>query len=209
MPFVFLTAFSDRKDVLDGYEFGVDDYLTKPIDYELLLATVKKSLRQVDRMKGKKEQEYLQLCKAAKSWNTQHRNIEAALAEKRKLTPMKMVLLGEFNRELREFNEFLLSNNCDVSVFLSEDSYWKEIKTIPVHFLLLWNYSYEKKSSLIKEMGEWCRKFIALQLIPESGQNMNGHIPIEEVDHTLCLPTTIPELRQKMNRLTKQKISHH
>ncbi|MGD9637537.1 MAG: response regulator [Alphaproteobacteria bacterium] len=38
IPFVFLSAYSDRKDVLKGYETGVDDYICKPIDYDILIA---------------------------------------------------------------------------------------------------------------------------------------------------------------------------
>ena len=40
VPFIFLTALADRNDVLVGKQAGADDYLVKPIDYDLLLATV-------------------------------------------------------------------------------------------------------------------------------------------------------------------------
>lgn len=44
VPFVFLTAFGDRKTMLDGRRAGADDYLVKPIDYDLLIATVESHL---------------------------------------------------------------------------------------------------------------------------------------------------------------------
>ena len=44
VPFVFLTAFGDRKTMLDGRRAGADDYLVKPIDYDLLIATVETHL---------------------------------------------------------------------------------------------------------------------------------------------------------------------
>ncbi len=61
MPFIFLTAFSDRKDVLSGLDLGVDDYLTKPIDFDILLGKVKALLTQVERIdaKNQKSLEYL------------------------------------------------------------------------------------------------------------------------------------------------------
>jgi len=50
IPFVFLTALSDPLEVVAGKRLGADDYLVKPIDYELLLATVEARLRQVKRI---------------------------------------------------------------------------------------------------------------------------------------------------------------
>lgn len=50
-PFVFLTAFSQTRDIIDGKRLGADDYLIKPIDYDLLLATVEARLRQVSRIR--------------------------------------------------------------------------------------------------------------------------------------------------------------
>lgn len=50
-PFVFLTALSQPRDIIDGKRLGADDYLAKPIDYDLLLATVEARLRQVRRIR--------------------------------------------------------------------------------------------------------------------------------------------------------------
>ncbi len=44
-PFILLTALSDRQDELKGLRLGVDDYLTKPIDFDVLIARVEASLR--------------------------------------------------------------------------------------------------------------------------------------------------------------------
>jgi two-component system sensor histidine kinase/response regulator len=48
IPFVFLTANSDINSVTIGKELGSDDYLTKPVNYNLLLATVKGKLKKKD-----------------------------------------------------------------------------------------------------------------------------------------------------------------
>lgn len=50
IPFVFLTALSDPREVVEGKRLGADDYLVKPIDYDLLLATIQARLRQVTRI---------------------------------------------------------------------------------------------------------------------------------------------------------------
>jgi len=52
VPFIFLTALAERNDVLVGKQAGVDDYLVKPIDYEILLATIAARLNQVARVRS-------------------------------------------------------------------------------------------------------------------------------------------------------------
>ncbi|MDD9727562.1 response regulator [Roseovarius sp. SK2] len=50
VPFVFLTALGGRDAIIDGKRMGADDYLVKPIDYDLMLATVEARLREVVRI---------------------------------------------------------------------------------------------------------------------------------------------------------------
>lgn len=52
IPFIFLSALTDRREVVKGKLLGADDYLTKPIDFDLLLATVHARLRQVTRIRN-------------------------------------------------------------------------------------------------------------------------------------------------------------
>jgi DNA-binding response OmpR family regulator len=49
MPFVFLTALTDRNDELKGRQLGADDYVTKPIDFDVLDAIIKARLTRVAR----------------------------------------------------------------------------------------------------------------------------------------------------------------
>lgn len=49
MPFLFLTALADRENIILGRELGADDYLTKPIDLDILTAVVTQKLEQVVR----------------------------------------------------------------------------------------------------------------------------------------------------------------
>lgn len=45
LPILFLTAKSDEEDKLRGYEYGADDYVTKPFSLKLLLAKINALLR--------------------------------------------------------------------------------------------------------------------------------------------------------------------
>jgi DNA-binding response OmpR family regulator len=49
MPFVFLTALADRENELRGRQLGADDYVTKPIDFEILGAIIRARLSRVAR----------------------------------------------------------------------------------------------------------------------------------------------------------------
>jgi len=49
MPFVFLTALTDRDNELKGRQLGADDYVTKPIDFEMLAAIIAARLAGVAR----------------------------------------------------------------------------------------------------------------------------------------------------------------
>lgn len=57
IPFVFLTAYGEKSQVIGGKEMGADDYLVKPVDHDELIATVRSRLTQVSRMGTFKDQE--------------------------------------------------------------------------------------------------------------------------------------------------------
>ena len=54
-PFIFLSALADRDSVLQGMKAGADYYLTKPVDFDMLLVQVEASLKQVERMREKSD----------------------------------------------------------------------------------------------------------------------------------------------------------
>jgi DNA-binding response OmpR family regulator len=49
MPFLYLTALSDRENELKGRQLGADDYITKPIDFDILAAIINARLSRVAR----------------------------------------------------------------------------------------------------------------------------------------------------------------
>ncbi len=51
MPFVFLTALTDRENELKGRQLGADDYVTKPVDFDVLVAIVNARLARAPRNK--------------------------------------------------------------------------------------------------------------------------------------------------------------
>jgi CheY-like chemotaxis protein len=51
VPFIFLSALGQREDVLKGVNFSANDYLIKPIDFDLLIAKVKEKTANLVRVK--------------------------------------------------------------------------------------------------------------------------------------------------------------
>lgn len=49
IPFIFLTALADRESELKGRRLGADDYVTKPIDFEILATIINARLAGVAR----------------------------------------------------------------------------------------------------------------------------------------------------------------
>jgi signal transduction histidine kinase len=55
IPFVFITALSERPDIRTGMEMGANDYLTKPFTHEELLKTIGKQLEKSEEIRKQKE----------------------------------------------------------------------------------------------------------------------------------------------------------
>lgn len=54
-PFIFLTAMSDRADELKGRRLGADDYVAKPIDFDVLETILRARIRGVARVNLRRE----------------------------------------------------------------------------------------------------------------------------------------------------------
>ncbi|NOQ74940.1 MAG: response regulator [Crocinitomix sp.] len=52
IPFIFLTAKSEREDFRKGMNLGADDYLTKPFDDRQLLDAVERRLKRIEQFSG-------------------------------------------------------------------------------------------------------------------------------------------------------------
>ena len=79
VPFIFLTARSAREDVISGRKLGADDYLTKPVDYDMLLATIETRIAGVRRMAEHSRQQLMKLYKAYKETQKEKPPIQVAI----------------------------------------------------------------------------------------------------------------------------------
>lgn len=62
VPIIMVTARSDDKDQLMGYEFKVDDYVTKPFNPEILVAKAKNILERFKTYKENEAEDIFEIC---------------------------------------------------------------------------------------------------------------------------------------------------
>ncbi len=58
IPFIFLSALTDRAHMREGKELGADDYLTKPIDIDELVTTVRGKLKRAAALRDAMQTEF-------------------------------------------------------------------------------------------------------------------------------------------------------
>lgn len=107
IPFVFLTALSQREEIISGKRAGADDYLVKPIDYDLMLASIEARLQQVRRINSKVGQEVDELRRALAAAESGDRT---GLRQVLDLLSFGVVLIGQggllfANRAARSLHE--------------------------------------------------------------------------------------------------------
>ncbi|MDD8016972.1 MAG: response regulator, partial [Bacteroidota bacterium] len=119
IPFIFVTAQSDNATVMMGKELGSDDYLTKPVDPNLLLSTIKGKLKRKDQLADSLSQQVDQI-----------KNQLLRLISHEMRTPLTSILgatevLSDTNetlspKELTEFLEMLQSNSKRLSAMVDD-----------------------------------------------------------------------------------------
>lgn len=106
VPFLFLTAYGEREHMLKGLRDGADDFLTKPVDYDVLLARIETSLRQVSRVK-----EYVK-----KTQGTMQKELDRAHVMQRDLLPSH-----DFQRAVESTCHLKLTSHYEPSTDLGGD----------------------------------------------------------------------------------------
>ncbi len=130
MPFVFLSALADRENILQGMSSGCDDYLTKPIDFEMLLAKIETRLRQAQRMVHKKQNEQLLLFKAMQKKFGNASSQETKTVETSPTQKATIAVVSSAGKLVSEFAATLKEQNHNVEMFTSGRAYLRKVKNI-------------------------------------------------------------------------------
>ncbi len=201
LPFIFLSALADKSQVIEGLELGADDYLTKPIDYDMLLVKVKAGLRQSDRVAQKQQNDQIKLFRALT-------NDEAEdTAPLPKMSPRYVALVGASDKGLFDIQRLLEELGHKVTVFTSGSAYLRKVRTdgLKAHLTMLWVQSDDMQGPMIVRTTQ-NRHGAYVLVIPESlSENMHGVRP-NGIDDVIGLPMSEDELIAKIAQWTQQEI---
>ncbi len=128
MPFIFLSALADRQNILEGMSSGCDDYLTKPIDFEMLLAKIETRLRQAQRMMHKKQNEQLLLYKAMQKKFGKPTSQETPAAETSPAPKANIAVVSSTSKLVSELVTMLKEQEYNVELFTSGRAYLRKVK---------------------------------------------------------------------------------
>ncbi|MFA9195053.1 response regulator [Flavobacterium sp. FBOR7N2.3] len=104
IPVIFLSAISiEKKYIFKGYETGAVDYITKPVDTDLLILKVKTFLKIYEQQNELKIMKEL-LYKEIKIRKEAQENLEIKIAERTKELVLKNEALEFNNHELQQFS---------------------------------------------------------------------------------------------------------
>ncbi len=201
LPFVFLSALADKSQIIEGLELGADDYLTKPIDYDMLLVKVKAGLRQSERVAQKQQRDQVKLFKALTN------DESGADAPLPKMSPRYVALVGASDKGLFDIQRLLEQLGHKVTVFTSGSSYLRKVKNdgLKAHLTMLWVQSDDMQGPMIVRTVQ-NRYGAYVLVIPENlGGNMNNVRP-NGVDEVIGLPMSEDELVSKIALWTRQDV---
>ncbi len=117
VPIIFLTAKTLKKDILEGFRIGADDYITKPFDSEVLLLKIKAILKRNSAFQSSTSQDEFQIGKY--HFNAALRTITSD-GEHQKLSPKEAELLRML---CKHKNKVLPREEALISIW-GEDSYF-------------------------------------------------------------------------------------
>jgi two-component system response regulator MtrA len=184
VPIIMLTARDGTDDVVQGFELGSDDYITKPFKPAELIARVDAILRRVDGMKNRQAPTVVR-CGDIEIDAPRHR--VSLKGVEINLTPMEFELLY-----------FLAANSGDV---FDRETLFQEV----------WGYDYVGETNLVdvcvrrlrEKIEEEPSKPARILTVRGIGYKMAGHVAvINNSSISSDLPPTEPlaEYEKKMNR---------
>ena len=117
MPIIFLTAKSQKDDIIEGFKSGADDYITKPFSMEELIYRINAILRRISNQPDHKKQEIYKIGEDTFDTLKQHLSIRGQTL---KLTTKESELLELLCRHKNE----VLERNFALRAIWIDDNYF-------------------------------------------------------------------------------------
>ena len=204
-PFIFLSALAARDDVLSGLDRGADDYLTKPVDFDLLLAKVSSSLRQMARMAEKKQQEQVTLYRALVSEEKPEavRPTDVAATDR----GLRVVVVGPGDHDLDEVAAMLKAQGCAVTRITSGIEYVNRVDELRADLTLIAFQSTDMQAPMIAKFARRQAEGGLGPLVllwPAAFDGLPQSSAARYLDHVLKVPVSVEDLMAKVDLWTAQ-----
>jgi len=116
IPFIFVTAKTEKSDIRKGMELGADDYLTKPFDDTELLNAIETRLRKHEIR--------------SREYQTTSAGLEAFIADAQRVIGLKDIGKDRKVKQVKKKAEIFSEGDAPLSVFLVQSG---EVKTFKSH----------------------------------------------------------------------------
>ncbi|HAD25844.1 MAG TPA: hypothetical protein DCF61_08940 [Alphaproteobacteria bacterium] len=171
IPFIFLTALADRKDQITGRQLGADDYLTKPIDFEMMMVVVESKLEKQRHIQAQRDRQLLKLYTALT--NTEHliptaNPAAAGRAAAPAMAPMTIVSVCNAEIDLTALHTALKEEGHAVFAFRSGREFLDQASRLDPDILLIGFNTTDLQAPLVVNMlrRETGRTYPVILLMP-------------------------------------------
>lgn len=194
-PFIFLSAFADRKDIISGLELGADDYLTKPIDFEMLLVKIGTAVRQVTLMKTKKQDEHVKLYNALTGVVEESEEPDEAKPEKI-VDDLTVGLIGRDDSEHSGVQTMLETLGYNVKRIISGQEGIELIEKSEFGLALIGFYTGDMQANMVAKMAlqKNGKPMPLIMIWPEEMPIAPNAVVIQDFDAVLSMPCSLTDL---------------
>jgi len=203
MPFVFLSALADRRDQIAGHELGADEYLTKPVDFEMMNAVIKAKLRQVQRMQENKDRQLLKMYGALTRMPIFEEDKPASLRPL-KAKRLNIISIGNDEVDLTEAYQAIMAGGHALHCMKSGREFLETVDSLAPDLLLLAFNTEDMKAPMLVKMlssrGDY--SFYKILLLPPSVPDFPAMGKLPSFDAHLRAPVDCEALMQHIAYLS-------
>jgi DNA-binding response OmpR family regulator len=197
VPFVFLSALADRKDIIAGKKLGADDYLTKPVDFEMLLVTVESRLRQIIRINRHKDEQLVRLYRALSLMpESQNDSLSSEASE----SPMTVIAVVDAEFDLSEIHAAVEAGGHSVIEMNSGKQFLDCQESIAPDLLLVsFNTADMQAPMMVRLLQD--AAYPKVLMIPPSMADMDRFDSLPGFDATVRWPCPVDEFQRRISKL--------